>query len=276
MNSCGSRGIPWRSPNCRATSLPAVTSTVPTNAPVTVRIPPTTSIARRRTPTSSVYCVGLVLPTACTRRAPARPTIATLSTHADHRGQKRSIPIAGAAISSSRVAMAKRPVRVSRNRLTTTSVASTASHSHVSVPWRGTPESPPAPRVNSCQFLTPWSTTNSTARVIIVAASPPARATATPTTAPNTTATTIPTTVAATGPSSTSPIPNGRSGSDDAFVVTGIAASAVPYAASWANARCPNDRIPVDPVNACSPSTSTRLISSSWTRRSRAAPPDEV
>ena len=105
---------------------------------------------------------------------------------------------------------------------------STAIHSQVFVPWRGMPDSPPAPRVNSCQFLTPWSTTNSTASVIIVAASPPALATATPTAAPSATATTTPTTVAPSEPSSTSPMPNGRSGSVDAFVATGIAASAVP------------------------------------------------
>ena len=74
--------------------------------------------------------------------------------HAVQRGQNRSMPIAGAAISSSRVAMAKRPTRVSRNSATTTRAPATASQSHVLVPWRGTPESPPAPRVSSCQFLT--------------------------------------------------------------------------------------------------------------------------
>ena len=43
------------------------------------------------------------------------------------------MPIAGAAISSSRVATAKRPTRASRKRLTTISAPSAATHSHVFV-----------------------------------------------------------------------------------------------------------------------------------------------
>ena len=63
--------------------------------------------------------------------------MAMLSVHAVHRGQKRSMPIAGAAISSSRVATAKRPIRVSRNAVTTNSAAKAATHSHVFVSMRG-------------------------------------------------------------------------------------------------------------------------------------------
>ena len=65
-----------------------------------------------------------------------------LTTHAVHRGQKRSMPIAGAAISSSRVAMAKRPTRVSRNTLTTISAPSAATHSHVFVVVAGDARQP--------------------------------------------------------------------------------------------------------------------------------------
>ncbi len=96
------------------------------------------------------------------------------------------------------------------------------------VVWRGTPDRPPAPFVSSCQFLTIWSTTNSSASVIIVAANPPARATAIPTIAPRTVATSTPTAVAATVPRWTSPRPNGRLGSAVALVATGMATIAVP------------------------------------------------
>ena len=47
-NRSGSRSISWLSPNWRATSLPIVISAVPTKAPLTVRTPPTTSIASNR------------------------------------------------------------------------------------------------------------------------------------------------------------------------------------------------------------------------------------
>ncbi len=228
MKSWGRRAISWRSPTWRAISLPAVTRTVPTNAPEMVRIPPTTSMASNSTPMSSVYCFGFVLPTACTRSAPATETIAMLSVQAVQRGQNRSMPMAGAAISSSRVAMAKRPTRVSRNSETTTSAPATATQSQTLEPWRGTPDSPPAPRVSSCQFLTTESTTNRTASVIIVAAMPVARATAMPTTAPMAVATTTAMTVAASEPTCTSSMPKGRSGSEVAFVATGMVTSAAP------------------------------------------------
>ena len=256
--------------------MPTVTTTVPTKAPVTVRMPPATSMASTSTATSSVYCFGFVLPTAWTRSAPASPTTATLITQAVQRGQNRSIPMAPAAISSSRVATANRPDLVSRNTVATRMAASAATQSQVLVSILGTPESPPAPRVSSVQFFTTWSTTKSTASVIIVAARPPARATATPTMAPTAVATMTPTIVPPTAPSSTSPSPNGRSGRLVALLAAGIVTRAAPYAAIWAKARWPNDKMPVDPMNTCSPMTMTRLTSSSWISRSRAVSPVAV
>ena len=141
--------------------------------------------------------------------------MAMLTTHAVQPGQKRSMPIAGAAISSSRVATAKRPARVSPEPVGDEQRGERGEpQPRVRAVSGGTPDSPPAPRVSSCQFFTTWSTTNSTASVIIVAASPPARATATPTSAPSSDGDERPRRPSPpNGPSSTSPSPNGRSGS---------------------------------------------------------------
>ena len=103
---------------------------------------------------SSVYWSGLVLPTIWTRSAPATATMAMLTVQAVNRAEKRPMPMAGAAISSSRVAAAKRPWRVSPNQFATINAPSAATHSHVLVVSRGTPDSPPAPRVSSVQFFT--------------------------------------------------------------------------------------------------------------------------
>ena len=166
------------------------------------------------------------------------------------------MPIAGAAISSSRVAIAKRPTRVSRNQETAIRATSAAIQSQVFVVCRGMPERPPAPLVSSCQFLTPWSTTNSTASVIIVAASPPARATAMPTTAPSTVATSTP--------------DGGRGdrcrGGRRRARTAGSAATSPSSPPGWRRARCRTPRAgrrrgarttgcPVSPVKACRPST---------------------
>ena len=250
--------------------------TVPTTAPETVRMPPTTSIASTSTAASSVYWRGFVLPIVWTRSAPARPITAMLTVQAVSRAPNMPMPSDGAAISSSRVATAKRPARVSPNQWATNIARAAASHSQM-VPRRmGTPESPPAPLVSSCQFFTTWSTTNRTASVIIAAARPPVLATATPTTAPNASATSTPTSVAGSAPRWTSPNPNGRSGSCCALVATGIAQIATAYAAIWANARCPNDRMPVLPMNTWRPSTNIRLTSNSLTSSSLAEPPVDV
>ncbi len=184
MNSCGRRGDPVAVAELAGDLVAAVTSTVPTKAPVTVRIPPTTSIASSSTPTSSVYCFGVRAADGLhPQRAGERRRSAMLSdprrpprpeaVDADRRGGDLVLP--GGDRRSDR--------RASRgSTLTTISAAERRrATATCSSPWRGTPDSPPAPRVSSCQFLTTWSTTNSTASVIIVAASPPARATATPT-----------------------------------------------------------------------------------------------
>ena len=231
MNSCGRRAISWRSPIWRA-DLVARRDEHGADERAGDRAHPADD-EHRQQQHADVERVLLGVGAADrldAQRAGERRRSPMLTTHAVQRGQNRSMPMAGAAISSSRVAIGEASGAGSRGtRRRRARAASAASHSHVFVPWRGTPDSPPAPRVSSCQFFTAWSTTNSTASVIIVAASPPARATATPTSgaegegderrrrrSPP------------TEPSSTSPSPNGRSGSVVAFVATGIATSAVP------------------------------------------------
>ena len=67
-------------------------------------------------PESSVNCFGLTLPSDCARSEPPSAMRPMLTTHAAQRALNRRMPSAGAASSSSRVAMAKRPMRVSWNR----------------------------------------------------------------------------------------------------------------------------------------------------------------
>ena len=56
-------------------------STVPSTAPLTVRMPPTTSMTRMRMPASSVNCFGLTLPSDCARNDPPSAMSAMLTTH---------------------------------------------------------------------------------------------------------------------------------------------------------------------------------------------------
>ena len=80
----------WGSPSWRNISLPTVMITVPTTAPVTVRMPPTTSIASTSTAASSVYWRGFVLPIVWTRSAPAKPITAMLTVQAGQPGAEHA------------------------------------------------------------------------------------------------------------------------------------------------------------------------------------------
>ena len=186
------------------------------------------------------------------------------------------MPNAGAASSSSRVAIANLPMRISWKKWATTSATKAPTHSQVLPSSRGMPDRPPAPRVRSSQFLTSWSTMNSAASVIIVGARPLARATAMPKTPPMMTVTTTANSVAPNGFRKTSSRPKGMSGSALALVANGMATTAVAYAAIWANAMWPKLSTPVLPMNTCMPSTRMKLLSISAISESRLAPPPLV
>ena len=154
-----------------------------------------------------------------------------LTTHAAYREVKMRMPSAGAASSSSRVAIAKRPMRISWKNAAVTRAMNAPTYSQP-LPWMiGIPDRPPAPRVSSFQFFTNWSTTNSRASVIIVGARPLARQTAMPSTAPMIVVTTTANTVAPTGPMCTVSRPKGMSGSALPLATRGMATTAVAYAA---------------------------------------------
>ena len=201
-NRSGNRSMSRRcgSPNCRNSSLPAVISTVPRTAPETERMPPTTSITKIRIPASSVNCFGFTLPSDCARNEPPSAIRPMLTVHAAQRELNKRMPRAGAASSSSRVAIAKRPMRVSWKKCAITSATNALAQSHPLPSSRGMPDRPPAPRVSSFQFLTNCSTTNSAANVIIVGASPLARLTAMPKMPPMITVTRTANSVAPNGP----------------------------------------------------------------------------
>lgn len=146
------------------------------------------------------------------------------------------MPSVGAANSSSRVAIEKRPMRISWKNAATTSATNAPTYSQPLPRMMGMPDSPPAPRVSSFQFFTSCSTTNSSASVIIVGARPWARQTATPSSAPMITVTATANRVPSSAFMWTPSRPNGMSGSDFAFAATGMTTTAVAYDAIWAKA----------------------------------------
>ncbi len=121
------------SPSTLVASRPMERTTAPSTAPLTLYMPPKTSIARMRNVRLAKMSPGVMVPRKWAYSTPPRPARGALATQAQNLERATCTPTVSAARSSSRVACTRKPTREARNSRATTMAAMAPTQATMSV-----------------------------------------------------------------------------------------------------------------------------------------------